>query len=425
MPLPEANVKWFVRTQARWFEDHGIPEWFHGVITRKEAENLLQDKPPGCFLVRVSESRLGYTLSYSIHNRCRHFLINVLDDGQFLIHGDTRKHKTLEDLVNFHLLNPVQTYNERLVQPCQQSNTSFTNYKGLFPHDKMPIKRTTDWPARPHDATDSSSRPELNPPLPDISGNVPSKPPIPLPRRRSELPTPPAPLPRKVLSDQISDKTHEPSSTLQTGERRQLYPSITAEMRAMSTSNDTTSVMSKLYPWKNNMKKSKSVDCLDLLDTKLEIVPEVSAVSRKVHFIETPDLVEQVSAKSSQVSNVGSPNVGKKLKKYILMNKAVTTLADGKMVLTKRAAGTGRVNAAVHNHSGHPLNAGFTSQSGNVTTSKKLNELGISPAVFKNIMSLAINKQRSGTEMVTPCGRRQVKPPQEEYQRPPPFAPGF
>ena len=30
----------------------------------REAENLLIDKPLGCFLVRISQSRPGYTLTY-------------------------------------------------------------------------------------------------------------------------------------------------------------------------------------------------------------------------------------------------------------------------------------------------------------------------------------------------------------------------
>lgn len=32
--------------------------------TYREAENLLIDKPLGCFLVRISQSRPGYTLTY-------------------------------------------------------------------------------------------------------------------------------------------------------------------------------------------------------------------------------------------------------------------------------------------------------------------------------------------------------------------------
>jgi hypothetical protein len=42
----------------------GFQEWFHGVITRKNTEALLLPKEPGTFLVRVSESRFGYSLSH-------------------------------------------------------------------------------------------------------------------------------------------------------------------------------------------------------------------------------------------------------------------------------------------------------------------------------------------------------------------------
>ncbi|KAF1466901.1 SH2 domain-containing protein 2A, partial [Spheniscus demersus] len=56
---------WFERTQARRLGAKGeLPAWFHGFISRRETEQLLQDQPPGCFLVRFSESTVGFVLSY-------------------------------------------------------------------------------------------------------------------------------------------------------------------------------------------------------------------------------------------------------------------------------------------------------------------------------------------------------------------------
>ena len=39
-------------------------EWFHGIITRREAEQLLLEKTMGAFLIRVNENRFGYSLSF-------------------------------------------------------------------------------------------------------------------------------------------------------------------------------------------------------------------------------------------------------------------------------------------------------------------------------------------------------------------------
>ncbi|NXM88366.1 SH22A protein, partial [Oenanthe oenanthe] len=56
---------WFEQTQAQSLGPTGeLPEWFHGFISRREAEELLQDQPLGCFLVRFSESTVGFVLSY-------------------------------------------------------------------------------------------------------------------------------------------------------------------------------------------------------------------------------------------------------------------------------------------------------------------------------------------------------------------------
>ncbi|NXR35211.1 SH22A protein, partial [Zosterops hypoxanthus] len=56
---------WFEQTQAQRLGPEGkLPKWFHGFISRREAEELLQDQPLGCFLVRFSESTIGFVLSY-------------------------------------------------------------------------------------------------------------------------------------------------------------------------------------------------------------------------------------------------------------------------------------------------------------------------------------------------------------------------
>ncbi|XP_075706627.1 hematopoietic SH2 domain-containing protein [Rhinoderma darwinii] len=126
------SVQWFIETQSEWFLHNGIPEWFHGVITRKDAEDLLKDETMGCFLIRVSESRIGYSLSYRTMDRYRHFMIDVLKDQQCILSGDTRTHNTLEDLVKYHTQNPLYPYNEVLTQSCGQKTTSVADYEELF-----------------------------------------------------------------------------------------------------------------------------------------------------------------------------------------------------------------------------------------------------------------------------------------------------
>lgn len=62
----QASVRWFKETQATRLVKKGekFSEWFHGIITRRQAETLLLNKPNGTFLIRVSESRFGYSLSF-------------------------------------------------------------------------------------------------------------------------------------------------------------------------------------------------------------------------------------------------------------------------------------------------------------------------------------------------------------------------
>ncbi|XP_029356459.1 hematopoietic SH2 domain-containing protein homolog [Echeneis naucrates] len=125
--------KWFTGCQLQSVIRNGIvPEWFHGIISRKTAEELLMPKPPGYFLIRVSETRIGYTLSYRADDRCRHFMIDALEDGQYIIVGENRRHRLLQDLVDFHRRTPIMPFSEVLTVACGQSSNDKTDYAELL-----------------------------------------------------------------------------------------------------------------------------------------------------------------------------------------------------------------------------------------------------------------------------------------------------
>ncbi|XP_072283910.1 SH2 domain-containing protein 2A isoform X2 [Pyxicephalus adspersus] len=87
--LKEKTYQWFERTQRKNLVKKGqFPEWFHGFVTRKGVE------------------------------RCRHFVLNQRDDGQYVIEGETSVHPQLEDLINYYYTKPVEPYKELLTIPC-------------------------------------------------------------------------------------------------------------------------------------------------------------------------------------------------------------------------------------------------------------------------------------------------------------------
>ncbi|NXO18662.1 SH22A protein, partial [Oriolus oriolus] len=109
---------WFEQTQARRLGPKGeLPAWFHGFLSRREAEELLQDQPLGCFLVRFSESTVGFVLSYRGRDRCRHFVLDQLPDGRYVILGERSAHAELAQLLQHHATAPVTPYHEFLTVP--------------------------------------------------------------------------------------------------------------------------------------------------------------------------------------------------------------------------------------------------------------------------------------------------------------------
>ncbi|KAK2160808.1 hypothetical protein LSH36_127g19009 [Paralvinella palmiformis] len=118
----------------RWFQEEEEPRgagldlktnqvtsWFHGIISRQEAEDLLEDKKPGTFLVRVSEKIYGYAVS--LRSRCssKHFLIVVSSAGYKFIGKNQILHPSLASLIKFYQDKPISAVGqEKLQYPCGQ-----------------------------------------------------------------------------------------------------------------------------------------------------------------------------------------------------------------------------------------------------------------------------------------------------------------
>ncbi|KAM3936630.1 myosin-IIIb-like [Leptodactylus fuscus] len=120
----QKTLRWFKETEAEKVLDRGeIPPWLHGMISRRDTENLLMGKEPGDFLIRISQNRAGYILSYRAVDRCRHYMIDVRSNGCYVILGEDRAHTSLLALVEFHQITGIQPYGEILREPCGKMET--------------------------------------------------------------------------------------------------------------------------------------------------------------------------------------------------------------------------------------------------------------------------------------------------------------
>lgn len=132
----EAAVQWFQETQVPkgvvQDESGGFSKWFHGIISRRESERLLSNKPVGCFLIRVSESRFGYTLSYRAQGRCKHYMIDQTRSGKFLVVGMRRVYKSLKEMVSVHKKEPINPEGDVLIEPCGQESQEEVDYVELI-----------------------------------------------------------------------------------------------------------------------------------------------------------------------------------------------------------------------------------------------------------------------------------------------------
>ncbi|VDN55850.1 unnamed protein product [Dracunculus medinensis] len=82
--------------------------WFHGIISRDQADNLLRGKPSGSFLVRVSERIWGYTVSYVVNDAItKHFLVERIPQGYQFLGTNQVVHNHLYDLITYHETAPI------------------------------------------------------------------------------------------------------------------------------------------------------------------------------------------------------------------------------------------------------------------------------------------------------------------------------
>lgn len=51
-------------------------------------------------------------------DRCRHFMIDMMEDGHYIIVGEKKHHRFLQDLVDFHRRTPIFPYSEVLTVAC-------------------------------------------------------------------------------------------------------------------------------------------------------------------------------------------------------------------------------------------------------------------------------------------------------------------
>lgn len=133
----ESIIRWFKEEQfplRAGYEKstNRIAPWFHGIVTLRQAEELLSKSVPGSFLIRVSEKIKGYALSLLSLEGCKHFLIDASSNSYSFLGVDQLQHSTLADLVNYHKEEPITSLGkELLLYPCGQQGPE-PDYLDLF-----------------------------------------------------------------------------------------------------------------------------------------------------------------------------------------------------------------------------------------------------------------------------------------------------
>lgn len=95
--------------------DGTLWSWFHGLLDRSQADDLLEEMPSGSFLVRVCNAFHGYALSYRDQERVRHHRICSTPEGLYQAQGLSEVFETLDDLVDYYCSVSLETHGTKLM----------------------------------------------------------------------------------------------------------------------------------------------------------------------------------------------------------------------------------------------------------------------------------------------------------------------
>ncbi|XP_044139308.1 SH2 domain-containing protein 7 [Bufo gargarizans] len=151
--------------------DDGLPDWFHGIMSSRDCEELLKNKEIGHFIIRLSPRTFGYVLSYKGKDRCRHFVINQLSNGELVVSGDSYSHDSLPGLIAYYQNTPIEPFGEKLSLNFIKfsENNKYDNIQG--PNSKVEKSRhNADNPKKnPHGQKKKTvaNAQDIAPPLPE------------------------------------------------------------------------------------------------------------------------------------------------------------------------------------------------------------------------------------------------------------------
>lgn len=106
----EAMIQWYHNVEINKgsglesIESRLPCKWFYGLMSRIDAEQLLESEPMGTFLVRLSEKIWGYAISYKDIDRCKHYLVNAAT-GQYKFLGANQV--SHDNLSKYFLVFPI------------------------------------------------------------------------------------------------------------------------------------------------------------------------------------------------------------------------------------------------------------------------------------------------------------------------------